>query len=584
MVVVKWKGTVAAALLGGAMACAQPPAPVPMMANQAETIITLREAGQRDQKCKILKTWNRPDGSVAYDVQVLATGERMTLVEGKPSTAETSTVDHAEPRGIKPRLFPWNRKETVTTSVDSTPFPGVVSAPPSPAPVVWPTTPAPKLTNRPIANQLTVGQAAPSGPAGQDAVIKLANMPTTSEVAPAAPGDWHQSWGKAEDHRAQPTSAKELPHANLMTADPLKDPNSFSRTPIDAVAMPSAPMAASSSGPVVVPGQEAAGSVVCEEVPQNGPRGLLHKLRDAIASRRSGETIVEQPGVVINPEMTSGMAPMAVVGVDPTGAPVYGPMPRRAEAADPDGEEQAGAKPNSHYYHLWSSTVPASTGRPDRANAFSPSAPQGPPTALANAFGPGTVAPGTPVPQEVFPNNPYATLAQRMPGDMPQVRQPGEPRYSAPPPRNDFLVAGGQMPTAPTAPATEMAVNGPSAIAVADTPRLLAMLKNGPLPSEREWVVESLAAMDWQHDARILTALLKAAHDDPAPMVRAACVRCLVRMNPGQATLQAAVQAVKADPDLRVRQEADAAQAQLTASRPSASSGAVPASLVMPDK
>jgi len=75
------------------------------------------------------------------------------------------------------------------------------------------------------------------------------------------------------------------------------------------------------------------------------------------------------------------------------------------------------------------------------------------------------------------------------------------------------------------------------------------------LPSEREMAVEAMSGFQREQDPTIVPALLRAAADDPAASVRAACVHGLVRMNANTLEVVNVLMNLKADPDLRVRRE-----------------------------
>src|SRR5262249_46515467 len=82
-------------------------------------------------------------------------------------------------------------------------------------------------------------------------------------------------------------------------------------------------------------------------------------------------------------------------------------------------------------------------------------------------------------------------------------------------------------------------------------------------PSQREWAAEKLAAMDWRNEPRIVDCLTKAAHEDPAPTVRAGCVRCLAQMRLNTMPVVSVIQSLQRDSDPRVRHEVEQALAVL---------------------
>lgn len=97
MVRIKWKESLLTALLCGGVAWAQQPPMPPAGAGNA-SILTLKEAGKPDQRCRILKTHRTPDGKTEYQVQDLATGEIATIVEsGAPTLAGAPGPTTASP-------------------------------------------------------------------------------------------------------------------------------------------------------------------------------------------------------------------------------------------------------------------------------------------------------------------------------------------------------------------------------------------------------------------------------------------------------------------------------------------------------
>lgn len=107
-------------------------------------------------------------------------------------------------------------------------------------------------------------------------------------------------------------------------------------------------------------------------------------------------------------------------------------------------------------------------------------------------------------------------------------------------------------------------VGGPYSGAMPDCQHLVAILQTGPYPSQRERAAEALAAAGWHANPAIIPALLQGARGDPAPTVRASCVRCLTRMNAGTPTVLTTLEHLRVDSDPQVRTEVNAALRALT--------------------
>jgi hypothetical protein len=100
------------------------------------------------------------------------------------------------------------------------------------------------------------------------------------------------------------------------------------------------------------------------------------------------------------------------------------------------------------------------------------------------------------------------------------------------------------------------------------TGALLTTLRGSLYPSQREWAADRLTACDWRANPQIVDALVTAARNDPAPLVRAGCLRALAHMG---ATSEPAVNAardLRSDADARVRQEAENTLGVLQTVRP----------------
>ena len=85
--------------------------------------------------------------------------------------------------------------------------------------------------------------------------------------------------------------------------------------------------------------------------------------------------------------------------------------------------------------------------------------------------------------------------------------------------------------------------------------QLQAILRDSLYASQREIVVEILAAMDWHADPNIIPILIQTAQEDCAATVRAACVRWLAQMHANTGPVMQALQKLQFDPESCVRAE-----------------------------
>jgi hypothetical protein len=168
-----------------------------------------------------------------------------------------------------------------------------------------------------------------------------------------------------------------------------------------------------------------------------------------------------------------------------------------------------------------------------------------------NAFGDGTpnlVAQGPAVPPRptMLPPAPgmVGSLPPPMPG-MPAMAPPG-PMAAVNP-----LMAVPPSPVKPAVPAVAAASEG--------VPQALVTLRDSLYPSQREMAAEHLGELNAHGQPQVVQSLMRAARADPAPSVRAACVRALGHMKANSAEVIAFVRDLKNDRDPRIRAEAEEA-------------------------
>ncbi|MFO0930366.1 MAG: HEAT repeat domain-containing protein [Gemmataceae bacterium] len=123
------------------------------------------------------------------------------------------------------------------------------------------------------------------------------------------------------------------------------------------------------------------------------------------------------------------------------------------------------------------------------------------------------------------------------------------------------------VPPMPVPPVAAVASGEPGRASIGDqggaTAGLIGQLRGSLLPSEREMAADRLTRVDWRAEPQVVGALLTAAKGDPAPAVRAACVRSLGKMNVNLVPVVNVVRTLKADTDVRVRQEVEQTLATL---------------------
>jgi hypothetical protein len=400
-------------------------------------------------------------------------------------------------------------------------------------------------------------------------------------VEPARPGDWRQSWGKVERYTAPPETKTAsqiparpvLPHAEVRSDDPLKHPELYGRVQPQAGATVKSvryPSQMVSQEPVLQP---AAGTTVVgskkEQTAKEKSGGVFAwmfgkpKSAKASAQPAGGQEAPLGMGSVAaarSPQLYAGgqgpAGPSAVSvpdGPNAFGTPQAPPPPQMPFNAfgtpqaptgpyGPGYPPMMGAMPPGYYPPMRAPYPPMPPSMPPRQMVMDSNTPEG----LGNAF---TATNGTsrPIPADFGPPqqvgnaflDPSAALATGMPA--PRARTPQtamQPAAFVPAPRPGYLPAA----------APEMGKG-----------QLLAALRDSLYPSEREVAAERLAGYKWQSEPEVVQALVQAARHDPAPLVRAGCVRSLGRMKANTIHVVNAVQALKADTDPRVRQEVEQA-------------------------
>jgi hypothetical protein len=217
-------------------------------------------------------------------------------------------------------------------------------------------------------------------------------------------------------------------------------------------------------------------------------------------------------------------------------------------------------------------TDPPPPQQPGMAGAFGSPQPYMPP-----GYGPmggGMVPPGYGYPPGMYAMAPYGGMGQGMypPAGYPDPRAavrppaylPPAPGAAAPGSQQAGSVPG-QGPTYSQGMGYQVA-QAQRRVTDLDDPyqsnpnltpaQLVFKLKESLYPSQREWSAEKLSAVDARKNGEVVPALLHAAREDPAPSVRAGCVRALARLKANSVEVVEALRALKSDSDARVQHEA----------------------------
>lgn len=174
--------------------------------------------------------------------------------------------------------------------------------------------------------------------------------------------------------------------------------------------------------------------------------------------------------------------------------------------------------------------------------------------------------------QGPLPPNPMApAMAASMPpqyacgvGGCPAMAAQMPPQYAMMPP----LMPAPPMAQAQHVPNPAMDRPGYAQAGAQGVGQLLTVLRENPSPAQREMAVLSLASSEWATSPPVVEAMVHAARNDLAPSVRAGCCRTLAKLNAATEPILTMLQALKADPDQRVRTEAEQALTRLRGDQP----------------
>ena len=167
-----------------------------------------------------------------------------------------------------------------------------------------------------------------------------------------------------------------------------------------------------------------------------------------------------------------------------------------------------------------------------------------------------SVTPVFSVPSQPLPPPVYSTMTPAVVGDStwPASPKPAEPYVSTTvPPLLPTTVNSSRLGAAPST-STYSSYAEPMTVHQA-----LRDLKDALGPSQREMAAEQLSELDWRERPYIVECLTRAAKEDPAASVRAACVHALAHLEANTTKVVAAVRDLKNDGDPHVRQEAEEA-------------------------
>jgi hypothetical protein len=592
--------------LAGALVCTAPG----RAQVQQEKTVTVREAGKPPAKCRVLKCWRDKDGNKVCQVQAIDGGEMMTIQE--PAASEAGRPGGAQ-------IFHWHGADAPPPGAPPVPANALLVARPEARDTLWSRLFGPKETKTTPPPSARPVQTAPPPVA----------PPEQAAAGPAPSRDWRESWGKVDRWGQPDTKAaagppagggttvvaqavqtvgssdQGLPHAVATADDPLQNPAAYVKGLPPVVGEPArggpnplvagsggSPRAVTTAEPPMVGGPpvpSAATKVCCTPTPSAATR--------VCCTTAPSAALAPTPAPAQHTGLLSGLwdhpTTPAAAPAHPTAAPAgpagaTPPVPRqvplgmrsiaavrspRVEKVDVVGRMVVvDGKASMVEGRVMGPSVPVTA-----PNAFTLSMPGGSVPAM-QAMGGGMMMPGAPMmgsgPAAEGLANAFTNggTSRPIPAEAGLAYQghnafqeggmnvmPRQPRMLPP-----GMMPPGYYPQVAMAPPPgyypQMAYAPPP-----PTAGLVRVLHDSLLPSEREMAADQLAHYDWHGQPHLVAALVEAARADPAATVRASCVHALAKMKANTLPVVQAVQGLKKDPDVRVRQEVDQALAVFAA-------------------
>lgn len=531
-------------------------APVAKPAEPQKTIASSQNVGRPNPL-----TFPRPTQD-----KVIVIKEEKTLVKtevGKEKVIAVTSIPSQKPVMEKPA----EAKVATTTPSKAVETPKVQAPSPIPKSIETKVVDAPKTTK-------------PTEPVKEK--VAPTKAPEKVIVENPKPQDWRKSWGKMDDVVAKPnfkpSADVELPHADSTKPDPLKTPDQFHPTLEEKVARRAEKVLGKDNG-----------------------KKELEKLTSPTPAKTTAQLAEGQPPRTIAPSKKITPPAEKVVIIKEDSIPQSKKTARptvQAQEKTPGldifdktigrliGLRESTPRPfaNAGRFKLGTRSVADSgydtefaipygqMGRPPMPTAFMP--PPAPPMNVPQAP---QIYPDTPAPATMIARTPTQGMAnaftdvpnQRpIPADMEATvnmqnafQQPYNPQQEMQAAQAAALAMAYQAQRSGQAYAyIPSQVNPYQAVLVEQ----MVALKTSLQPSQREFAAEQLGQLSLRGNPEVIQTLVQGVRNDPAPTVRAACIRSLTRMKIHTIETMDLFRGMKSDQDPRVRLEADKALIQQT--------------------
>jgi hypothetical protein len=257
MVQAKWAETLAAGLLCAGLALGQSSGTGSTADLAPNSVVTFRETGKPDRKCKVIRRWRDARGRWAYELETLDSHERQVIYEpgsqpdsGTPDhiSASTKSMGTAKPLSVPPGA---NFAITPAAMASQTP-PGLPTAPAGPQSSVTASSAGPMeaglVEAAPRDNEAPGNDSPPRGAVSLMGLLRdrmhQAEQNNDQRVAPGLPADEPNAFSRP---------ARQARFPGLHRADQPSSPYAGSSAAVSMFRRPTTPMGFVNQSPPVSP-------------------------------------------------------------------------------------------------------------------------------------------------------------------------------------------------------------------------------------------------------------------------------------------------------------------------------------------
>lgn len=510
--------------------------------------VTLKKPDGSSMKCMVLSEGVRADGSKIVEVKVIGTGEVLTIVEEVHSPmASGNTADSVVHRNSLPPTLADSGKPSYMQPTAT--MPPVTEAPrPKPSFVQRVRDRihgSDRIGNEPPQEKVMVSQKTGevTAAAGESHVKKedmnSADKTATAQLEPPRPAgdvDWHKSWGSDSKAKATPSIAKTTTTDPLLNQDQYLRPGKTKSVETAQKVEPPLPIAETKS-------------VETKESTKAATTGASDSSAAVASKTEAG----------IAPKLTPPIQVPAVTPTAPERPQVAAALPAVAEAKAPPPMAVVPPLPVMSEPKTETPKVVLAPLAPKETKPAEPILPEA-------VMEPSGKMPAPPAPQGSKVAEMKLPVIEKKPVEAKPQDQVGlvtiaSGKDSRPALLNERLMAGSDgvgMAQTMRMPPKHEAVDPEfkKQQAIKYTAVLMELLQNSGVPGEREMAAIQLRNADTSTHPLVMQALLQAAKNDSAPVVRIAAMQSLTAMKMFTPEVKAMLEDAATERDPRVRDEA----------------------------